>query len=327
MSAAARTSLGRERLQQLYRMLVTIRRFEEVGTQLLLDGKIAAGLHTSIGQEAVATGVCAALEAGDLIVSNHRGHGHCIAKGVDLNAMMAELMGKASGTNSGRGGSMHIADPERGILGANGIVGGGIPIALGAAYASRVRESRQVVACFFGDGAANEGSCHESMNIAALWKLPMLFVCEHNQYAEMTPQSVHAPLPDLAVRAAGYNMPGVAVDGNDVLAVLAAVEAATDQARSGGGPTFLECKTYRMRGHFEGDPQRYKPAGEQAQWKERDPITLFTQYLQRSDAGGEGPLQSIRDEVERAIGAAVAFAEAAATPPGEEVTRHVYAQQ
>ena len=325
MSAAAEATLGRERLHTLYRMLVTIRRFEEVATQLLLDGKISAGLHTSIGQEAVATGVCAALDGDDLIVSNHRGHGHCIAKGVDLKAMMAELMGKASGTNGGRGGSMHIADPQQGILGANGIVGGGIPIALGAAYAARVRESRQVVACFFGDGAANEGSCHESMNIASLWQLPILFVCEHNQYAEMTPQSVHAALPDLAVRAAGYNMPGVTVDGNDVVAVLAAVEAAAKRARSGGGPTFLECKTYRMRGHFEGDPQRYKPDGEQAQWKERDPIVRFTQHVERAD--GAGPLQAIRDEVERAIDEAVRFAEAAATPRGDEVTRHVYAGQ
>lgn len=326
MSAAAATLPGRERLLALYRMLVTIRRFEEVATQLLLDGKISAGLHTSIGQEAVATGVCAALGADDMIVSNHRGHGHCIAKGVDLKQMMAELMGKAAGTNRGRGGSMHIADPDQGVLGANGIVGGGLPIALGAAYASRVRESRQVVVCFFGDGAANEGACHESMNIASLWKLPILFLCEHNQYAEMTPQSVHAPLADLAVRAAGYDMPGLTVDGNDVLAVLAAVESAVQRARTGGGPTFLECKTYRVRGHFEGDPQRYKPAAEQAQWKERDPIRLFTQNLERSGAAGEAPLQAIREEVERAIHEAVVFAEAASAPAGEDVTSHVYAE-
>lgn len=326
MSAAVQTMPPRERLLALYRMLVTIRRFEEVATQLLLDGKITSGLHTSIGQEAVATGVCAALAPEDLIMSNHRGHGHCIAKGVGLDEMMAELMGKTSGTNVGRGGSMHIADPARGVLGANGIVGAGIPMALGAAYASRVRESRQVVACFFGDGAANEGSCHESMNIASLWKLPMLFVCEHNQYAEMTPQTVHSAVADLALRAAGYAMPGVTVDGNDVLAVVAAVEAAVQRARAGGGPTFIECKTYRIRGHFEGDPQRYKPAGEQAQWKERDPIRICAQHLERADADAD-TLQAIQQEVERAVQASVAFATAAATPMAEELTRHVYAEQ
>jgi len=327
MSTSLNPAIGQPRLHTLYRRMVTIRRFEEVATQLLLDGKISAGLHTSIGQEAVAAGVCEGLRAQDLIVSNHRGHGHCIAKGVDLDEMMAELMGKASGTNRGRGGSMHIADPAKGVLGANGIVGGGIPIALGAAYACRVRDSNQVVACFFGDGAANEGSCHESMNIAALWRLPIVFVCEHNQYAEMTPQNVHSPVADLAVRAAGYDMPGVTIDGNDVLAVLSAIESAATRAREGQGPTFVECKTYRIRGHFEGDPQRYKPEGEQDRWKERDPIQLFARHLAGVGAGEEDALSAIREDVEKSIRQAVAFAEAAPVPDAGEVIRHVYAEQ
>lgn len=325
MSTTAPVTLPRERLLELYRVMNTIRRFEELACQLLIDGKIPASLHTSIGQEAVAAGVCRGIESRDLIVSNHRGHGHCIAKGVDLGAMMAELMGKSDGSNRGRAGSMHIADPERGILGANGIVGAGIPIAVGAAYSCRVRESDQVVACFFGDGAANEGACHESMNLASLWKLPVLFVCEHNEYAEMTPQSVHAPLRDLAVRAAGYDMPGVTVDGNDVLAVLDAVRAAAQRARIGGGPTFLECKTYRVRGHFEGDPQRYKPAGEAARWEERDPLKLFTEYL-KGQGVNPALLDSIRKDVENAVGEAAAFAEASPPPEPDEVTSYVYAE-
>jgi acetoin:2,6-dichlorophenolindophenol oxidoreductase subunit alpha len=326
MSAIAPALLSRERLLELYRVMLTIRRFEEVACQLLVAGKIPATLHASIGQEAVATGVCRGLEPRDLILSNHRGHGHCIAKGVDLKEMMAELMGKTSGTNQGRGGSMHIADPAQGVLGANGIVGGGIPIAVGAAYACRARQSGQVVACFFGDGAANEGGCHESMNLASLWKLPLVFVCEHNQYAEMTPQRVHGSVADLAVRAAGYDMPGVTVDGNDVLAVLAAVGTAVDRARSGGGPTFLECKTFRVRGHFEGDPQRYKPAEEQAEWMERDPLKLFTEYLTGPGSPGQQPLEAIKQDVENAIREAVTFAEAAPLPGPDEVTAHVYAE-
>jgi pyruvate dehydrogenase E1 component alpha subunit len=302
----------------------TIRRFEEVSCQLLVERKIPATLHASIGQEAVATGVCQALDRRDLIVSNHRGHGHCIAKGVDVNAMMAELMGKATGTNRGRGGSMHIADPDLGILGANGIVGGGIPIAMGAAYACRVRESGQVVAGFFGDGAANQGGCHEAMNLASLWKLPVLFVCEHNGYAEMTPQRLHASVPDLAIRAAAYGMPGVTVDGNDVLAVLAATQEAAARARSGEGPTFLECKTYRVRGHFEGDPQRYKPTDEQSRWKDRDPVTSFRAQLGAREIEAAA-LETIDGEVERVLEAAVAFGEASLLPDASGVTSHVYA--
>lgn len=312
-------------LLDFYRSMKMIRRFEEVACQALIDGKIPASLHTSIGQEAVAAGICASLQHSDLVVSNHRGHGHCIAKGADPRTMMAELMGKAAGTNSGRGGSMHVADPDLGILGANGIVGAGVPIALGAAYACRVRASRQIVACFFGDGAANEGGCHEAMNIAALWKLPLIFVCEHNGYAEMTPQNVHAPIRDIAIRAAAYAMPGEIVDGNDVIAVSAAAEAAATRARRGDGPTLLECKTYRVRGHFEGDPQRYKPADEAAQWKDRDPITLFRARCTEVEEVNAASLDEIDQEVEGVMREAVAFADAATLPEPAEVAHHVYA--
>jgi pyruvate dehydrogenase E1 component alpha subunit len=240
--------------------------------------------------------------------------------------MMAELMGKAAGTNRGRGGSMHIADPDLGILGANGIVGGGVPIAVGAAYAARVRESGQVVACFFGDGAANEGGVHEAMNIASLWKLPVVFVCEHNGYAEMTPQRVHSAVVDLARRAAAYDMPGVTVDGNDVLAVLDAAQAAVARARRGEGPTLLECKTFRVRGHFEGDPQRYKPQEEQAAWKARDPLTRFRASLGEPGAPGAEVLAAVDREIEDRLRRAVAFAEAAPLPDPSEVTTDVYAR-
>lgn len=310
----------------LYRTMRTIRRFEEVACQLLVEGKIPATLHASIGQEAVATGVCHALAPDDMILTNHRGHGHCIAKGTNLEAMMAELMGKAAGTNGGRGGSMHIADPTLGILGANGIVGGGVPIAVGAAWAARTRGSGQVVACFYGDGAANEGGVHEAMNIASLWKLPVLFVCEHNRYAEMTPQRVHGSVEDLARRAAGYGMPGVTVDGNDVLAVLAAAEEAVARARRGDGPTLLECKTFRVRGHFEGDPQRYKPEAEAAEWKERDPLKRLREGLSAPGLPGAAALDAIDREVEDAIRRAVAFADAAPRPDPAEVSTHVYAR-
>lgn len=315
-----------DRALGLYRTMRTIRRFEEVACQLLVEGKIPATLHASIGQEAVAAGVCGALAPDDMILTNHRGHGHCIAKGTSLDGMMAELMGKAAGTNRGRGGSMHIADAKLGVLGANGIVGGGVPIAVGAAWAARTRGSGQVVACFFGDGAANEGVVHEAMNIASLWKLPVLFVCEHNRYAEMTPQRVHGSVEDLARRAAGYDMSGVTVDGNDVLAVLGAADEAVARARGGAGPTLLECKTFRVRGHFEGDPQRYKPADEVSEWKERDPLVRARAHLSRPGGPGAAVLEAIDGEVEDAVRRAVAFAEAAPLPDAAEVTTHVYAR-
>jgi len=320
------TGIDREQWLLMYEQMYRIRTFEEQVNELYLGAKMPGLAHLYIGEEAIAVGVCEALKREDYITSTHRGHGHCIAKGTDLRAMMAELMGKAAGTNRGRGGSMHIADPALGILGANGIVGGGVPIAVGAAWAARTRGSGQVVACFYGDGAANEGGVHEAMNIASLWKLPVVFVCENNRYAEMTPQRVHGSVEDLARRAAGYDMPGVTVDGNDVLAVLAAAEEAAARARRGDGPTLLECKTFRVRGHFEGDPQRYKPADEAAEWKERDPLTRLRAYLAAPGRPGAVALDAIDGEVEDAIRRAVAFADAAPLPDPAEVAMHVYAQ-
>ena len=310
-------TLSEGKLRQLYRTMLLIRRFEETATQLMIEGRLGTSLHSSVGQEAVAAGVCAALAPDDLIATNHRGHGHCLAKGVDPTAMMAELMGRTLGTNSGRGGSMHIADPERGVLGANGIVGGGIPIAAGAAYAAWVRQSGQVVTVFFGDGAVNSGGFHEAMNVAALWKLPLVFVCENNLYAEMTPQRVHSPTPDLWIRAAAYGMPGQAVDGNDVLAVLAVAEQAVERARAGDGPTLIECKTYRVRGHFEGDPEKYKDKAEALIWAARDPLERLKPHLSSTDA--------IETEIETILADAVRLAEAAAFPEAIEASRNVYA--
>jgi len=310
-------TLSEGKLRQLYRTMLLIRRFEETATQLMIEGRLGTSLHSSVGQEAVAAGVCAALAPDDLIATNHRGHGHCLAKGVDPTAMMAELMGRTLGTNSGRGGSMHIADPERGVLGANGIVGGGIPIAAGAAYAAWVRQSGQVVTVFFGDGAVNSGGFHEAMNVAALWKLPLVFVCENNLYAEMTPQRVHSPTPDLWIRAAAYGMPGQAVDGNDVLAVLAVAEQAVERARAGDGPTLIECKTYRVRGHFEGDPEKYKDKVEALIWAARDPLERLKPQLSSTDA--------IETEIETILADAVRLAEAAAFPEAIEASRNVYA--
>jgi TPP-dependent pyruvate/acetoin dehydrogenase alpha subunit len=312
------TAVSEARLNDLFRIMFTIRRFEETATQLLLEGRMQAGIHSSAGQEAVAAGVCAALLETDLITTNHRGHGHCIAKGVSVSAMMAELMGKVEGTNSGRGGSLHISDAGRGVLGANGIVAAGIPIAVGAAYAALTRNSGQVVASFFGDGAINEGAFHEAMNVAALWKLPVVFVCENNQYAEMTPQRVHSPTKDLWIRAAAYGMPGVGVDGNDVLAVLREAEEAVQRARRGDGPTLIECKTYRTRGHFEGDPEKYKDRDEAGRWAEKDPLQQLRAAIPS--------FAEIEAEVEVVLREAVHVAEAGHDPARDEATSYVFAE-
>lgn len=302
----------------LYRMMLKIRRFEEAACQQLLAGKIFV-LHTCIGQEAVAVGVTSALMRDDVVTSTHRGHGHCLAKGVEAGEMMAELFGRVSGSNGGRGGSMHIVDPEVGLLGANGIVGGGIPIAVGAALAFQVRNLPFVAVTFFGDGAANEGVCHEAMNLASLWRLPVLFVCENNAYAEMTPQRVHAPMADLWPRAAGYDIMAACVDGNDVLAVKSAAEVAVAHVRGGNGPYFLECKTYRVRGHFEGDPQRYKPDGEAEAWIGNDPLKRLLKYCEEKLEIDRGDLDVIQAEVSAEIEAAVRFADEAAWPDPQTV--------
>ena len=244
-------TLTREKQYEMLRSMQTIRRFEERASDDYQAGAIYGVVHCYIGEEAVAVGVCAALNRGDQIISTHRGHGHCLAKGADLNRMMAELYGRQTGYCKGKGGSMHIADFSIGMLGANGIVAGGIPIVTGAGLAAQLEGKGRVAVSFFGDGASNAGPFHESINIAATWKLPMLYVCENNLYSAGTLAAETLALSDVAARAAGYGIPGVVVDGNDVMAVYEAAEAAVNRARAGQGPTLIECKTYRWRGHTE----------------------------------------------------------------------------
>src|SRR6188474_671264 len=243
------------RLTGLYVTMARIRAFEETALAAHKAGEIPGPLHVSIGQEAVAAGICVNLRIDDRITSNHRGHGHAIAKGADPKRMMAELYGRANGYCKGKGGSMHIADFSVGMLGANGVVGGGANLAVGATIAARLRGSDQIAVCFFGDGASNRGPVHEAMNLAAVWNLPVIFFCENNQYASTTSVKTVMKIEDIADRAAGYGMLGVIVDGNDVVAVYSAVREYVERARSGGGPVLIEAKTYRMRGHFVGDPQ------------------------------------------------------------------------
>lgn len=305
MSAATgRTPVDRAIALELYRVMLKIRIFETTAGELFAAGKLPGFIHLSIGQEAVAAGVCGVLGVRDRITTTHRGHGHCIAKGGEVRAMMAEIFGRAEGYSKGRSGSMHIADSEVGILGANAIVGGGLPMALGAAYSSRVRGDDRVSVAFFGEGAVAEGVFHETMNIAALWQLPMILVCENNRYAELTPISVHLPTSRVADFAAPYSMPGVRVDGNDLLAVREATMQAVDRARAGDGPTLLECETHRWRGHFEGDPQRYRDKDESAAWQARDPLAAWRALLLGTHDLDEDVLrdteESVRQEVTRA---------------------------
>ncbi|WP_088315501.1 thiamine pyrophosphate-dependent dehydrogenase E1 component subunit alpha [Kineosporia sp. R_H_3] len=300
-AGAADPRWAREALLTMYR----IRRFEEAVDDLFARGMMHGTMHLSIGQEASATGVCAALAEGDLIASTHRGHGHCIAKGADLLPMMAELLAKDSGYCRGRGGSMHIADVAKGNLGANGIVGGGIPIAVGSALAQKLRGTGAVVVCFFGDGATNEGAFHEAANLAAIWQLPVVLVCENNKYGMSfsTEKSMH--VATVAERAAAYGFPGVRVDGNDVEAVFAAATEAVARARSGGGPTLLETMTYRWKGHSKSDKNLYRTREEIEQWRADDPIADFEAKI--LDAGSlsvedlEAVRTQARDEVRDAV--------------------------
>jgi pyruvate dehydrogenase E1 component alpha subunit len=265
-----------------------------------------------------------ALATEDVITSTHRGHGHLIGKGGDPRYMMAELAARSAGYCRGRGGSLHIADFDLGILGANGIVAGGIPIAVGAALAFSMRNEGKVALAFFGDGAVNEGAFHEAANLAGLWKLPVIFFCENNLYGEGTPQSKQAPVADLSLRAEGYGFPGVIVDGQDVLAVHEVVTEAANRARSGAGPAFIEAKTYRYRGHYEGDPQIYRPEGEMEAWQARDPIPTFRRQLLEFDLFDEAALAEIEAGVQKQLDEAVAFAESAPMPLPQEALQGVY---
>ncbi|HIC94520.1 MAG TPA: pyruvate dehydrogenase (acetyl-transferring) E1 component subunit alpha [Anaerolineae bacterium] len=317
-------AIEKEKLLDMYTKMRTIRAFEGKVAELFAAGKIPGFVHLYVGEEAIAVGVCAHLRDDDYITSTHRGHGHLIAKGGDLKLMMAELFGKRTGYCKGKGGSMHIADVDLGILGANGIVGGGIPIATGAALSAKYRGTDQVVACFFGDGAANQGTFHEGLNMASIWKLPVIFVCENNHYGISFHQSKSMNVADIADRAAAYDIPGVVVDGNDVIAVYEAAEEAVKRARAGEGPTLIECKTYRHRGHFEGDPMVYRPKEEFEAWKEKDPLPRFEAKLLEMGILTKEKIQEIEKDIEAKLEEAIKFAEESPFPAPEELTEDVY---
>ncbi len=322
----SRIKLGREQLLWMYERMGLIREFEERLKLLVERGLPVGATHYYVGEEAVAVGVCAALQPTDWIASTHRGHGHCIAKGVDVEPMMAELFGKDGGTNRGKGGSMHITDLSKGMLGVNPILGMGAPHAVGAALTARVKGTDQVAVTFFGDGAASIGAIHESMNMAAIWKLPVIFVCENNGYAQSTPVEYAVSVPDIAVRGQSYSMPGVVVDGQDVLAVWQAADEAVKRGRHGLGPSLIECKTYRHYGHYSGDdPHRYRTVEEEASARERDCLKRFRDYTLGDGLLSESDLTTLDDLNRARLDAAVGFAEASPLPDRSELMTDVYA--
>ena len=308
----------------MYEKLVTIRRFEEQAKRESDAGKLR-GMHSSVGQEAVPTGICAHLRDDDYIIGTHRSHHHCIAKGVDLKRMMAELMGKATGTNKGKGGTMHIADIEKGMLGANGVVGSSIPVAVGAALSAKMQETDRVSVAFFGDGATNQGALHEAMNLAGIWKLPAIFVCENNRYAESTPVEYAVAGGSVANRAAGYGMPGVVADGQDVLDVYEAGGEAVRRARAGEGPTLIEAQTYRYGGHFGADdPLTYRSKEEEAYYHDRDCISRMKSHLVDNELASDEDLQAMEERVLQAVAEAAKFADESPSPLPEELYTDVY---
>jgi acetoin:2,6-dichlorophenolindophenol oxidoreductase subunit alpha len=320
----ATTLPEKDRLLGMYTRMVQIRAFEDAAGKNFADGLIPGFVHLYAGEEAVAVGVCAHLTDDDFITSTHRGHGHCIAKGVDIPGMVAELMGKSTGVCKGKGGSMHIADVDKGMLGANGIVGGGLPLACGAALTAKTQGRGAVAVSFFGDGASNQGTFHESLNLAAIWKLPVVFVCENNGYAEATPFHYHCSVGDVANRAGGYEIPGVVVDGLDLFSVYEAAGAAIERARRGEGPTLIEAKTYRYYGHFQGDTITYRLEEEVSKFRERDPITSARKYMIDQGIATEDELNAIDKEVVSELDRAWDDAKAAPWPEPEATLEDVY---
>ena len=311
----------------MYEQMLTIRHFEEKAIELFEHNLIRGNIHPCIGQEAVSVGVCTPLRRDDYMVNTHRGHGNCIAKGADLKLMMAELFGKSTGYCKGKGGSMHIADFQGGNLGANGIVGGGLPIAVGAGISIQNRETDQVAVCFFGDGATNQGTFHESLNLAALWKLPVIFVCENNLYGLSTPVRESISVVKISDRAMAYGIPGVSLDGNDIIAVYTAMKEAVERARAGEGPTLLDCITYRFYGHFTGDPGKgitYRSKEEMNQWLERCPIKRFRERLIKEKRITEKTEKTMEADVKASIEAAVKFAKESPLPLPEEALQDLF---
>lgn len=309
----------------IYRMMGLIRRFEERVAECFAGAEIPGFIHLSIGQEAVPAAVCALLGRDDMVAATHRGHGQCLAKGADPHRVMAELFGRRTGYCQGKGGSMHLCHLSQGILGTNGVVGANLPIAVGTALAAQVRGSGQVTVCFFGDGASNTGAAHEALNLASVWDLPVVFVCENNLYAEFTPQAVHTKASSIADRAQAYKMPGVRVDGNDPVAVFAAAGEAVDRARHGGGPTLVEALTYRYCGHHEGDQMAYRPKEEVDAWRAKDPIPRMKAWLLSKGFLSEADDAHLIAAVQAEVDAATAFARASSWPAPEAALEDVYA--
>jgi pyruvate dehydrogenase E1 component alpha subunit len=317
--------IEKTKLLEMYQLMLEIRFFEEKVFELYGQNLVPGTIHLYAGEEAVAVGVCGNLRKDDYITSTHRGHGHCIAKGADLGKALAEILGRKTGYCKGKGGSMHIADFSIGMLGASAVVGAGIPIAVGAGLSVKLRGTDQVVACFFGDGASNQGTFHEGMNMAAIWQLPVVFVCENNLYAMGTRQSIAMVIENISDRAVAYGIPGVSVDGNDVLAVYEAVSDAVNRARRGEGPTLIECKTYRRRGHSRYDPAAYRPEEEVEEWLKKDPIPRFRAKLIEMGALTEQEDQEMNNEAAEAINKAVKFALDSPFPEPDEALEDVYA--
>jgi len=317
-----------QQLVHMLRTMILIREFDERAIALRVAGKIYGAVHPYVGQEAVAVGVCSTLTPRDRVTSTHRGHGHCIAKGADIRRMMAELFGRVDGYCKGKGGSMHIADFAVGMLGANGIVGGGLPIACGAALAAQLEGQGDVTVCFFGDGAAAEGEFHEALNIASVWKLPIVFVCENNQYAANNAVAVQHPRVQIAAHAAAYDIPGITADGNDILEVHARASEAVARARQGDGPSLLECQTYRWHFHAmrAAIPPETRPAEEVTAWKARDPIARLEQDLLARGALSPGQVGALREAVTGDLAEAVAFAEASPFPDPKDLLVDMFAK-
>ena len=317
-------NITEEQMKSIYLYMRRIRMFETAAKRLYTENRMAGFGHLYAGEEAVAVGVCATLRTDDYISSTHRGHGHLIAKGGDIKLMMAELFARQTGYCKGKGGSLHIADFDVGILGANGIVGGGIPISVGAGLSIQMHGTNQVSVCFFGDGASDQGTFHESLNLASTWKLPVVFICENNLYAISISQKRHQAISDISVRAQGYNMPGISVDGNDVMAVYKVAQTAVERARSGSGPTLIECKTYRHGGHFAGDPANYRPQEEVEEWLKKDPLLRYVEYLVENEILTKEEIGEIDAQIDKEIEEAIDFADAQPYAPLESTVEDVY---
>lgn len=312
-------------LTELYGKMVTIRLFEQTVESHFLAGEIPGFVHLYIGEEAIAAGIMANLTNRDYIESTHRGHGHTIAKGADLKRMIAEIFGKATGYCKGKGGSMHIADFSIGMLGANGIVGGGYTLAVGAGLATKLSGEDKVSVVFFGDGASNRGTFHEALNMAAIWQLPVLFVCEMNQWASTTPYRTTTSVENIADRCQGYSIPGYVVDGNDVLAVYEAAKDIVADIRAGKGPALLECKTYRIKGHFVGDPEKYRTKEEvQHEFETNNPITRFEEKVLKAGALTQADLDAVYKQAEQEIAEALKFAKESPEPAPEAIYEDLY---